>query len=380
MSTVRLGRTEARRLAVRAQLLDRAPGDAPGDEVDVVRRLGGVQVDLTEAVARSADLVLRARLGSRTAPGAAEALQTNGDLFEFRARLLPAADIALLRADMDVWPGPRMRPWQDEYAGWVDANDGCRREILAVLRSEGPMPARALPDSCVRAWRSSGWTEGKNVMKLLELMELRGEVAVSSREGRERLWDLAERIHDDLPAVPAEEAHREWARRRLRAAGLARPRSLEADVEPYDVRDVGVQVRVEGTRGTWRADPDLLERLGTGEAPCATVVLSPLDRLVLDRKRALELFDFDYQLEMYKPAAKRRWGYWALPLLEGEALIGKVDATADRAAGVLHVDAVHPDVAWTVAREEALWTELSSLARWLGLDLMDGRPADRAGG
>jgi uncharacterized protein len=88
---------------------------------------------------------------------------------------------------------------------------------------------------------------------------------------------------------------------------------------------------------------------------------------VFDRRRMADLFAFDYQLEMYKPAAKRRWGYWALPVLDGDALVGKVDATADRAAGVLRVHAVHEDSRWSRARRAAVADEIAALGRWTGL-------------
>lgn len=98
-------------------------------------------------------------------------------------------------------------------------------------------------------------------------------------------------------------------------------------------------------------------------------LLSPFDRLVHDRKRALELFGFEYQLEMYKPAAARRWGYYALPILYGDALVGKLDAVADRQAGVLRVHAIHQDVPFTKAMTAAISREVEELAGWLALDL-----------
>lgn len=357
-----LTRQRARRIAVRAQLLD---ARRPTDALDVVRHLGFVQVDLTDVVARHADLALWTRMGAGFEPDDLEDLLGDGALVEHQGLLRPSEDIALFRADMDAWPGePPLKEWQEDLADWVAANDGCRREILALLRSEGPTAARDLPDTCEVPWRSTGWTNNKNVMKLLECLEARGEVAVASRDGRERRWDLAERIHPGDPAVPVEEAHRTLAARRLRALGLARPRALEAWEEKYAVRDVGEAARVEGVRGLWRVDPSLLDSGFEGR----TAILSPLDRLVFDRLRMEVLFDFDYQLEMYKPAAKRRWGYWAMPVLDGDELVGKVDATADRDAGVLIVDAVHEDGDWSTARRRRVEVELEALADWLGLE------------
>jgi uncharacterized protein YcaQ len=358
-----LTRAQARRIAVRAQLLG---AHRPTDVLAVVRHLGFLQVDLTQVVAQHADLALWSRMGGAYAVEDLEELIGDGAVVELQAMLRPSEDIALFRADMATWPGePPLAEWQEDVRDWVEANDGCRREILALLRSEGPTAARDLPDSCEVPWRSTGWTNNKNVMKLLECMEARGEVAVATREGRERRWDLAERVHPGDPAVPAEQAHRTLAGRRLQALGIARPRALEAWHEPYDVRDVGEPARVEGVRGWWRVDASLLGDGFEGR----TAILSPLDRLVFDRKRMEELFEFDYQLEMYKPAAKRQWGYWAMPVLDGDELVGKVDATADRDGGVLVVDAVHEDGDWSARRRARVDAEVDALGEWLGLEV-----------
>ena len=142
-------------------------------------------------------------------------------------------------------------------------------------------------------------------------------------------------------------------------------RGPECPVEPIGVGDAGEPATVEGVNGTWRVDPSLIGLPFSGRA----ALLSPFDRLVDDRKRTLELFDFDYQLEMYKPAARRRWGYFTLPILYGDRLVGKLDATADRAAGALRVDAVHQDVPFTTTMKTAVDREIEDLARWLDLDL-----------
>jgi uncharacterized protein YcaQ len=224
---------------------------------------------------------------------------------------------------------------------------------------------RELPDTCAKPWESTGWTGNRNVEKLLDFMVARGEVAVAGRQGRERLWDLALRVYPDDPIVPAEEARRTRDERRLRALGIARARAPQSPVEPADVGEAGEPVVVDGVKGEWRVDPSLLGRSFSGR----TALLSPFDRLVHDRKRAVELFGFDFQLEMYKPAATRRWGYYALPILHRDRVIGKVDATAERDAGVLRVDAIHEDEPFTKTAAVAVRRELKDLARWLELDL-----------
>jgi uncharacterized protein YcaQ len=279
----------------------------------------------------------------------------------------PAEDLALYRADMADWPGLRtLRKWQEDLRDWVEANDACRRDILARLKASGALTMRELPDTCAKPWKSTGWTNNRNVEKLLNFMVQRGEVAVAGRQRKERLWDLAERIYPDDPVVPAQEARRIRDERRLRALGIARAQAMEHPVERADAGGAGEAAVIDGVKGTWRVDPSLLGRPFSGR----TALLSPFDRLVHDRKRTLELFDFDYQLEMYKPAANRRWGYYALPVLHRDRLIGKVDATADREAGVLRVDVIHEDEPFGKATAAAVRRELKDLARWLELDLV----------
>jgi uncharacterized protein YcaQ len=363
-----LSRADARRIAVRAQLLDR---NRPTDLFDVVRRLTLVQNDPTSVVAPSADLVLWSRLGpSYDSAELVSALDTQR-LIELHMLIRPSEDLRLYTAEMAAWPGPGpLREWQEDIEAWFAANEECRLDILERLRMDGPLPARELPDSCVLPWRSSGWTNNQNVTKMLDFMVQRGEVATFGREGRERLWDLAERVYPDDPPVPYDEALRARSERRLRALGIARAKATETPNEPNHVGEVGEPAVVEGVRGTWRVDPEQLGQLGQRFAGRAAV-LSPLDRLVYDRRRMAELFEFDYQLEMYKPVAKRRWGYWAMPVLYGDRLVGKVDATADHDRGVLRVDAVHRDVEFSKAMTAAVDREIADLASWLDLELVE---------
>ncbi len=363
---VRLSRQEARRIAVRAQLLD-AP--RPSDALAVLRRLAILQVDLTAAVAPSADVVLWSRLGSDGYRASdLDELIGSGQVVEHQLRLRPAEDLRLFTAQMREWPGPGATDWQLAQAEWVDTNEECRRDILDLLEREGPLPAKAFPDTTVVPWRSSGWNDNRNVTMLVQLMEERGDIAVADREGRDRLWDLAERVHPDEAPVPAQEARGIRARRWLEALGITRAKAPASFAEGTDVGDAGLPAAVEGVRGTWRVDPDQLDRLGM-PFEGRTAVLSPLDRLVFDRRRMEDLFEFDYQLEMYKPAAKRRWGYWAMPILHGDQLVGKVDAASDRDAGVLRVTAIHQDEPFTSEVQADVHRELADLAQFLGLGL-----------
>jgi uncharacterized protein len=357
-----LTRADARRVSVRAQLLDAA---RPTDLMTVLRHLTVLQHDPISAVAPSADLVLWSRLGSAYDPGELRDAVDEQRVIDLHGLLRPAEDIALFRDRMARWPGTgELREWEVERVAWVEANEACRLDLLERLRADGPLPIRELPDTCEVPWGSTGWTNNKNVQRMLGFMVQRGEVATAGGWGKDRLWDLAERVYPDDPVPPAEEADRLLRERRLRSLGIARVRVAEAPGEPYDVGGAGEPAVVEGVKGEWRVDPRYLD--GAAFAGRAAL-LSPFDRLVADRKRLAELFDYEYLLEMYKPAAKRRWGYYALPILYGDRLVGKLDATADRSAGVLRVTAVHEDEPFTPQVRAAVAAEIDDLARWLGL-------------
>jgi len=365
-----LSRTDARRIAVRAQLLD---ADRPSDLLEVVRHLTVLQNDPTAHVAPSADLVLWSRIGPSYVADELVSAIDNQLLIELHMLLRPREDLRLHTAEMAAWPGPgELTPWQQDIEAWLEANEECRTDIIERLRMDGPLPIRELPDTTVVPWRSSGWTDDKNVSKMVDHMVACGDIACSGREGRERLWDLAERVYPDDEPVPYDEAVRQRDERRLRALGIARSTATATPNEPNHVGRAGEEAVVDGVRGRWRVDSQQLDRLGERFRGRAAV-LSPLDRLVYDRKRMTELFEFDYQLEMYKPVGKRRWGYWAMPVLYDDRLVGKVDATADRDRGVLQVDAIHRDGRWSKAMVMAVDREVRDLARWLGLELDDQR-------
>jgi uncharacterized protein YcaQ len=353
----RLTKEQARRIAVRAQLLD-AP--QPTELVTVVQRLTLLQIDPTAAVAPSADLVAWSRLGSTYQPvHLKQAVEEDRTLFELDALVRPTSDLGLYLA------GAADRPSYESTRAWLRANDRCRQDILDLLATSGPLTSRDIPDTCVVPWKSSGWTNNRNVTQMLEILMMRGEIAIAGRVGRERLWDLPERVYPAGVAVPSvEAAERKKDERRLASLGIARPKARPMPMEPIHVGEAGEPAVVEGVKGEWRVDPAYL----TDDFEGRTALLSPFDRLVHDRARAEELFEFEYALEMYKPAAQRRWGYFALPILHEDRLVGKADVVADRKASALRVNAIHEDVEFTRATTKAVNAELADLAAWLGLD------------
>jgi uncharacterized protein YcaQ len=366
----RLSKADARRIAIRAQLLD---ARRPTDLLDVVNHLTLLQLDPTAAIAPSADLVAWTRLGSTYQPAQlTEALELDRTLYEVRAIIRPTADLALQLASMAAWPFPdEPRRYHavpgPSAARWLEANDSFRRDVLQRLRESGPLLSREIPDTSVVPWQSSGWTGNRNVTQMLEFLSARGEVATAKRKGRQRYWDLAERVYPITEVMPLADARRAMAERRIRALGIARPEVTGVLGERIHEEAGGEPAEVEGTEGEWRVDPEAIGQPFEGR----TALLSPFDRLVHDRERALDLFDFEYTLEMYKPQGQRRWGYFALPILHGDQLVGKLDATADRKAAVFRVHAVHEDVRFTRAVTKAVGAEIEALAAWLGLGAIE---------
>jgi uncharacterized protein YcaQ len=351
---------EARRIAVQAQLLDMP---RPTDLLAVIRRLTLLQIDPTAAVAPTAHLVAWSRLGSAYRPDdLRKALEVDRTLFEYGAMIRPIEDLPLYFG----FPTVYFRYYRPR--AWMEANDRFRRDVLARIRDAGPLVSRDIPDTAQVPWQSSGWTQSRNVTQMLEFLAVRGEVAIAGRRGAERLWDLPERVYPaGLPSVTEAQATRIRGERRLTSLGIARAKGPQQPLEPTDVGSVGEEAVVEGVKGKWRVDPETVQRVRTRPFTGRTALLSPFDRLSYDRRRSQDLFDFEYVLEMYKPVDKRRWGFFALPILHHDQLIGKADIIADRKAGVLRVNAIHEDVKFTKAMTAGVSAEIADLGKWLDL-------------
>lgn len=356
--TVELTRAEARAIAVRAAQLG---DERPSGFLEMVRRLAALRIEQTAAVAPAADHISWSRLGDGYVPGLLDRGIAEGRLFEYSWMVRPIEDLPIFLPKMRApSPYPAVREW-------LEVNAPFRRGVLARLADLGPLTSADIPDESIVPWPSSGWTNNRNVPKMLDLMHQHGELAVVGHEGRYRVFDRASEVFPDVEPVDAATATRLRNERRLAALGVIRAKAAGTPVEQFDMKDVGEEASIQGLPGVWRVDRAALESPVT---TTRTVVLSPFDRLVFERERLTDVFEFEYALEMYKPAAKRRWGYFALPVLHHDALIGKVDATAEPAEGVLRVDAVHEDGRWTKATRDAVADALRELADRLGLEVM----------
>lgn len=216
-----LSRADARRLAVRAQLLD---ADRPGDVVEVAEQLCHIKIDPTATIAPAEQSIAWSRIGWSYEPGQLrKAVENDRLLFEHAGHFHAGSLMPALYARM------RAEPPRAAVAQWLEANAVFRADVLARLRAEGPLPAAMIPDtSQVAHTDESGWYGSNQVPRMLELLAAVGEVGIVGRAGRQRVWDLGERVYAGVPELTRDEAGRELDRRRLQAAGIVRDTSTSA--------------------------------------------------------------------------------------------------------------------------------------------------------
>ena len=248
MVVYRLNKDEARRIAIHAQLLDEP---RPTDLVDVVDRITVLQIDPTAAIAPSADLVLWSRLGSTYDPAdLTKAIEHDRTLVETVAYIRSPRDLPAVIAEV------RDAKMHAFTASWLETNEPFRRDILALLEKEGPLLSRDIPDTSVEPWPSTGWTNNRNITRMLESLALRGHVAISGRKGRQRYWDLPERVYPaDLHTLDLNAAVWHRNERRLAALGIARSTGTQLPGEPPYVGDAGEEAVVEDTPAHPRPRP-----------------------------------------------------------------------------------------------------------------------------
>jgi uncharacterized protein YcaQ len=325
---VRVSAEEARRIAVRAQLLD---GSAKG-VLDTVRRLGFLQIDVVQPVERPQHLVLYSRLGPAYDRAELDRLLWDEKaLFEWNAFIYPIERLPEIRARIRAFRRSRRTKSERWVREFLAENRAFRRYVLRELERNGPMLSRDLEDRSKGEKRDHRWWGPRMVGLMLLSLHLYGEVTVVGRRGQQRLWDLTERWWPETETASVREADR------LR--------------EELAFRTQGVRL----VRGEWEAHPDAVD----GPVPDRAVLLSPFDRLVYDRNRAEALWGFRYRLEMFVPKAKREYGYYVLPLLVGDELTGRAEPRFDRKTRTLELLGAWDD---TSRLDEAL----EDLAVWLG--------------
>ncbi|CAN5504623.1 hypothetical protein BH20ACT21_BH20ACT21_23710 [soil metagenome] len=296
---------QARRIAVRVQLLDGSAGEV----LDTVRRLGFLQMDPIAAVARPQHLVLWSRLGVFDVTELDRLLWVERKLFEWDAFIWPMESLPLIRALMRRNRRAGKFSYQRRGHDFLTENAAFRRCVMRALERDGPLLGRELEDPLQSNRRDHRWWGSRRVGLLLDILQARGHVAVVGRRGGHRLWDIAERWYPETETVPVAEAERALEEQRFRALG------------------------VRLVRGEWQAHPEV----GDSVVPERVTLLSPFDRLVHDRARAETLFNFRYRLEMYVPKEKREYGYYVLPMLVGDRLVGRAEPRFDRKTGTLEL-------------------------------------------
>jgi uncharacterized protein len=370
----------ARELLLAAQGLGSVPERATKDDVrGIIRRMGVLQIDSISVVARSPYLVLWSRLGSYE-PRWLDELLAEGALFEYwshAACFIPIEDYGLYRRLM-IEGGEKTRSWMQAHHEEIE-------HVMERVSENGPVRAAEFARTDGKA---GGWWEWKPEKRALEHLFAAGELMISRRENFHRVYDLRERVlanalpdWEDALAPNEQEVRRALALKTVRALGVA----LARWVPDYfrtpkkgvsglleELADEGslLRARIEDEPAYLHPDNAGLaeEIISGGLRSSVTTLLSPFDPVVWDRARALELFGFEYKIEVYTPAARRRYGYYSLPILHSGSLVGRLDAKAHRKQGIFEVKSIHlePDTLVNDDLVSELAYPLRDCASWHG--------------
>ena len=393
MGKIEFSSDAARGLLLAAQGLGSPPRrSATRDDVlDAIRRMGVLQIDSISVVARSPYLVLWSRIGAYD-PVWLDELLAEGAIFEYwshAACFIPIEDYGLYRR--------LMLGKTDKTRAWMKAHPDALEQVMGRIRQDGPVRSAEFARTDGKA---GGWWEWKPEKRALEHLFAAGELMISRRENFHRVYDLRERVlanalptWEDALAPNEQEVRRALALKAVRALGVAVARWVPdyfrtpkrgAAKLLADLAEEGSLLRatIENSDEPAYVHPDnaeLAEKILSGSLqPSATTLLSPFDPVVWDRARASELFGFDYKIEVYTPAAKRRYGYYSLPILHDGSLVGRLDAKAHRKQGTFEVKAVHlePGVSVSDGLVAGIAGALHDCASWHGTPEVQVRRSD----
>ncbi|MBL8045806.1 MAG: YcaQ family DNA glycosylase [Anaerolineales bacterium] len=385
---LQISQTQARQLFIHQQrLAGPTPVPTTANLLETVRALRCVQLDPLSVVARSHQLVLFSRVGPYELAALDQLLWQDRALFEYWAHcasIVLTEDYALHHARMRNYPSGE-GVWSQRARQWMKDNAKLKRYILSQLKKRGPLLSRDLEEEGLhpKAWVSTGWTSGRNVSRMLDFLWLSGQIMVTARQGGQKVWDLAERVLPEWTPrekLSEQEITRHAIEYSLKALGVGTEKHIkfhfvrgryphfdEALAELIKNKRIR-ELEIAGWAGRWFIHADrlpLLDTLPTQHA-IRTTLLSPFDNLIADRARTEEMFGFDFRIEIYVPKAKRQYGYYVLPLLHGDELIGRLDPEMNRETGVLTVNAVHAEPGAKNHSGVAVAQAVHSLAQFLG--------------
>ena len=378
---LRIPNRDARRIWLHAQGLADAP-TGPPDTLGIIKRLGFVQLDTIRVVARAHDHILWSRNQNYREPLLHRLLAKERAVFEHvthDAAILPMACYPLWQRQFRRLEARiRRSAW---YQHMPDKAD--RAAIKKRIAREGPLSTRAFDTT--RQKKRGMWMRPPHKLAL-DYMWHAGELSTSHREHFKKFYDLAERvIPDDLRRCERTDQEQvDWlCRAALERLGFGSEGEICRFWQATDLSEVKawaasggarlIKAEVETATGVWTpvlAPPDIETRLAAAPEPTSRLrILNPFDPVVRDRTRLARLFGFDYRIEIFVPAAKRRWGYYVFPLLEGDRFVGRIETRAERRTGRLLVDNLWPEpgIRWSRRRQQRLQAELARLARLVGV-------------
>ncbi|MDU9005730.1 winged helix-turn-helix domain-containing protein [Sedimentitalea todarodis] len=386
MSAATIGNRAARHLFLdRHALAEQPAGPARGEDLlALIHRLGFVQLDSINTLARAHDMILYARRPTYRAKNLKRLYETDRALFEHWTH-----DAAVI--PMDFYPHWQLRFRRDadllkhRWRNW--RRDGFEQQFQTVLqhvREYGSVCSSDVGKDEKKG--SGGWWDWHPSKTALEFLWRSGALTVVGRDGFQKRYDLTERVIDSAPDVPDPEETVDWlCGGAIDRLGFATSGEIAAfwdtvtsrEAKEWCARELArgalIPVDIEAHDGKLRscfARPDVMDMAGQAPKPPGRIrVLSPFDPALRNRDRTQRLFGFHYRIEVFVPAEKRKFGYYVFPLLEGDRLIGRIDMKAQRECGRLSVTALWPErgVRWSAARTGRLMAELERVCRFTGL-------------
>ena len=390
-TTIKLSLSAVQRLAVAKQRLAGVPYPANTRNVArLVKEIGCLQLDPINVVARNHLLVLWSRFGNFDRGTIDSALWNRRTLFEYwahMASIVPSRDYALHAVYMRNF-GKRGVAWEERLAAWARSHAALRRRIMKYLQTQGAGTARDFEGDAPRRAGTKGWSNYRDVHRMLDYMWFKGQVLVARRNGIERVWDLPERLLAKnvlAQRLRSSDADQACILRSLDCLGAGTLPHIKANfvrgryanaakvLEDLVNKEAAAVVTVLGKDGplpgTWyiqTKDLDAAQAL-TQNFSSRVTLLSPFDNLIADRKRTHTLFAFTYKSQLYIPQKLRR-GYYVMPILAGDRLVGRLDPQLNRRTQTLHVHELwwEPGVNPGKALKRSLKQTVENLASFTG--------------